>query len=110
MSFYTNLQRACSASDVSVTRMLRNIRLSSSNATYWKNGNEPNVDTVKKIADYLNIPVTQLVNENKNTSSDISEEVINIARRIDNLPADCKKTILDNLKQYESFVNQKKIK
>jgi transcriptional regulator with XRE-family HTH domain len=104
MSFYKNFQRACSANNISVTRVLRNLGLSSSNATYWKNGNDPNTATVRKIADYLNVPITQLVDECEGTPTGISAEVLNLAKRIDKLPDEYKQIMFDNLRQFESII------
>lgn len=55
--FYNKLQYACACKGISVTAFLAKIGMSSGNITNWQNGGKPRGNTLKAIADALDVPV-----------------------------------------------------
>lgn len=56
--FYANLQRLCSENNTTVTALLKDLNLSTSKGTAWKNGSIPKMDIIEKISDYFNVPTS----------------------------------------------------
>lgn len=61
MNFYDNFLRLCNAAGKSPSRVLVEIGGTKSAVTRWKNGGMPTDATAKKIADYFDISVDQLL-------------------------------------------------
>lgn len=59
--FYDNYIKVCQNHGVSPTRVLKDLGISKSSYAHWKKGGEPLNETMKKIADYFGITVTELL-------------------------------------------------
>lgn len=69
--FYENLLKLCSQRGISLTHLVtKEIRMSVSNVTKWKEGKIPKSDTVQKIADYFGVTTDYLLtgSDNKKNS------------------------------------------
>lgn len=58
--FYDQLEDLCKKNNLTVTTLLKNLGLSTSKGTAWKGGSIPKYDTLKLIADYFNVSVSYL--------------------------------------------------
>ena len=63
--FFERLQKACFDKKISVARLLRELKFSSSSATYWRKGSIPKIDKLVKISERLGIPVEYLIEGGK---------------------------------------------
>ena len=70
--FFINFETLCKKNNTSVTTVVKNLGLSSSTVTTWKNGKLPNCDTLLKLAQYLNTTPDQLL-LGIQSKSDLSE-------------------------------------
>lgn len=61
--FYQRLHKICKENGTTVTRMVKDLGLSSGNLTNWKNGRLPKTEIALKIANYLNVTVHYLMGE-----------------------------------------------
>ncbi|MBR4855167.1 MAG: helix-turn-helix transcriptional regulator [Bacteroidaceae bacterium] len=59
--FYETLKEICQKKNTSPSAVCLAIGISKSNATEWKNGRSPKLDTVVEIANYLNISPSRLI-------------------------------------------------
>lgn len=55
--FFKKLSELCEKNSISLHKLVTDLNMSSSNITNWQNGVIPQRKTVKKIADYFNVPV-----------------------------------------------------
>lgn len=63
--FYEKLHEICKAKGVTVTRMVKEIGLSSANLSNWKNGRLPKTEIAFKIASYLGVSIYDLMGQEK---------------------------------------------
>lgn len=61
--FIDNFQNICIKKGISMSRVLLDLEMGKSNITKWKSGIEPSNSTKKKIADYLDVSVSDLMPE-----------------------------------------------
>ncbi len=61
MSFYNNLEELCKKKKITLAALARELGLSNSATTYWKRGSVPKYETLKKIADYFEVRVEDLL-------------------------------------------------
>lgn len=61
--FYQRLHEICKEKGTSVTKMTKELGLSSGNLTNWKNGRLPKTEIAMKIADYLGVSLHYLMGE-----------------------------------------------
>lgn len=62
--FYDMINVRCREKGISISKMLIDVGMSKSAATKWKDSTyEPSNETLKKIADYFNITVSELLGE-----------------------------------------------
>lgn len=75
--FYEQLTKLCAQSHISLTTLVtKELHMSVSNVTKWKNGNVPKSDTVQKVATYFGVSTDYLLgNEQKNKPAAISDEL-----------------------------------
>ena len=84
--FYQRLHEICKAKGVSVTKMVKDIGLSSANMSNWKNGRVPKTEIAFKIADYLDVSVYELLGlttlkvvrrslKSNNATDDVSDKI-----------------------------------
>jgi transcriptional regulator with XRE-family HTH domain len=59
--FFKQVEKLCQNKGISITKLISDIGLSCSNATYWKNGSIPRANTLKKISDYFNVTTESLL-------------------------------------------------
>ena len=73
MGFYSNFLSLCNKDNKSPSRVVLEIGLKKSAVTRWKNGGNPTDATVQKIADYFNVPVSELLDEKEKSPSKSGE-------------------------------------
>lgn len=59
--FYDRLKQICAEKNTTVTKMLREVGLSSANTGYWKKGQLPKGDAILKISEYLGVSADMLL-------------------------------------------------
>lgn len=65
--FYDQLEHLCKQNNLTVTTFLKKMNLSPSKGTAWKGGSIPKYDTLKLIADYFNVSISYLFEEEPNS-------------------------------------------
>ena len=75
MSFYNNLEELCKKKKITLAALARELGLSNSATTYWKRGSVPKYETLKKIADYFETTVENLLGFSKEEQNKIEETV-----------------------------------
>lgn len=65
--FYNQLEDLCKKNNLTVTAFLKKLGLSTSKGTAWKGGSIPKYDTLKLIADYFNVSISYLFEEEPNS-------------------------------------------
>lgn len=63
MTFYSKLLELCKKRSVSPSVVAKSIGLSNSSATYWKRGSAPKIDTVRKIAAYFDVSISDFIDK-----------------------------------------------
>ena len=64
MTFYDKFEALCSQKNVTPTRVAREIGLTQQTVSHWKTrGSTPKAVTVQKIADYFEVPVSDLLGD-----------------------------------------------
>ena len=61
--FYDNVKDLCALNRINVTQLAKELGLSTSMPTKWKNGAVPKASTLKKIADYFGVSTDDLLTE-----------------------------------------------
>ncbi len=61
--FYEKLSYLCSKKGMSVARLTQELNLSKATATKWKHGSKPYYSTLLRIANYFNVDVEYLVDD-----------------------------------------------
>lgn len=74
MTFYEKFLQLCKEKNVKPSMVAQAIGLSNSSATYWKRGAIPKLETIKKIAAYFEVPVTDFFNESVVNQTGLSAE------------------------------------
>lgn len=77
--FYDNVRDLCAVNRTNITQLAKDLGLSTSITTKWKNGAIPKADTLKKIADHFGVSTDFLLSDNiRNTISlgDISNSAV----------------------------------
>ena len=97
--FYQQIMKLCMENNISLTTLVtKELGMSVSNVTKWKNGNTPKIDTVQRIATYFNVSTDYLLgNEQKNKpiTSKEDDELINLFEQI---PTDKKQEAVNYLR------------
>lgn len=76
--FYNRFISICEEYDVRPTPVLKELDISPGNLKRWENGASINADTLKKIADYFNVPVDYFLNDGE--EAELDDKVISDAR------------------------------
>lgn len=63
LSFYDNFISLCKQKSVSPSVAVKSIGLGTPNATYWKRGSLPKLDTVIKLAEYFDVSLGDLMSK-----------------------------------------------
>ena len=61
--FWNIFLTLCANNNKSPNAVCKELKLSNATATHWKKGSKPNDTTLKKIANYFNISIDELKNE-----------------------------------------------
>lgn len=61
--FYDKFIDACARKGVSPTRVITALNMSKGSLSRWRDGGEATNETKKKVADYLNIPIEELLDK-----------------------------------------------
>lgn len=61
--FYQRLHKICKEKGTSVTKMVKELGLSSANLSNWKNGRLPKTEIAFRIAEYLKVSIYDLMGE-----------------------------------------------
>lgn len=61
--FYENVRDLCAINRTNITQLAKDLGLSTSMPTKWKNGSVPKSDTVKLIADHFNVTTDMLLSK-----------------------------------------------
>ena len=86
--FYQRLRKICKEKGTTVTRMVKDIGLSSANLSNWKSGRLPKTEIAFKIANYLNVSIYDLMGEEKSPMTfvcggkEIDEAVNNVLDKV----------------------------
>ena len=59
--FWDNLINICNQNNTTPTAVVTDLKIAIGSITKWKNGSTPRDTTLKKIADYFNVPVSALI-------------------------------------------------
>lgn len=89
--FYQNVQKYAKLRGTTPTGVANAIGLANSSATKWKRGSIPNADNVQKIAEFLNVPIEALLQDDfempVNYASNISNSAVIQGNNGDNVQA-----------------------
>lgn len=69
--FYETLKEICQKKNTSPSAVCLAIGISKSNATEWKNGRSPKLDTVVEIANHLNISPSRLIPKKQKDEAEV---------------------------------------
>jgi transcriptional regulator with XRE-family HTH domain len=58
---YTRLEGLCRSKGITIAKMSRDLGISNSAATAWRNGSKPHIDTLSKMAEYLSSNIEYLL-------------------------------------------------
>ena len=64
MAIYDNVKKICRGKGVSVGKIEKELELSNGSISKW-NESEPGIRKVQKVADYLGVPIEELLKEEK---------------------------------------------
>lgn len=75
MTFYNKFLELCTKNNITPTKALKEMKLSSGVGTCWKNGATPRDTNLKKVCDYFNVSKTYFT-ENTGEIDDLTAEGI----------------------------------
>ena len=77
--FYDQIKEICDRKGIKITSLINSVGLSKGNIRNWKSGVNPKYETKVKIANYLNIPIEELLTpEEKLNREEISKSIATI--------------------------------
>ena len=71
LDFYSNLLKLCELKGVKITNVVKELNMSTSLPTSWKNGIMPSIENAIKLAEYFDVSLDELI---KNTSISIKSQ------------------------------------
>ena len=82
--FYDNLDSICKQHGTTVSAVLVALGMSKGSIRNWKNGQNPKLDTLRKLADYLKVDVNDLLDDDQKEkpAEDDGPKTLNEAREI----------------------------
>lgn len=95
MSFYSNLEGLCKEKKITLAALARELGLSNSATTYWKRGSIPKYETLKKIADYFEITIEELLSLSDGEKMNISSAVYQLTTKAGKEPEEASKMIIE---------------
>jgi transcriptional regulator with XRE-family HTH domain len=98
--FYVRFCELCQNKGIKPSAAVREMGLSSGNATYWKEGRIPKTEVLKCVASYFNVSVDYLLGEEKKTTDNdgLSEEEKALLDLFNRVPADSRPMILEMIR------------
>lgn len=93
--FYEKLLQICDVKNISVTKLVEELGLSSGNLSKWKSGGKPRSDTLIKITERLGVPVAYFLNENDN------DEATKLYARYSQLTPEQQTLVENMMRQFE---------
>ena len=101
--FYNQLEKLCKENNITVTSLLKTLNLSTSKGTAWKSGSIPKYDTLKSIAEYFEVSISYLFEEDNDEKNDFSNRQNNYG----DVNGDYTATMnVGNKLQYDETTNQ----
>lgn len=94
---WDNFKIACKERGTSATQALKDLGISQSMPSKWKNGASPREETIKRMADYLGITVSELVGD-ASTLTAAEQELLSAFRH---LPPASQEALLALVKSYD---------
>lgn len=102
--FYDNLLNLCKEKHISLTHLVtKEIKMSVSNVTKWKEGKVPKSDTVQKIANYFGVSVDYLLGNEQfdkkekspatKAEDKVPDDFILLARKTESIPPEKRKQL-----------------
>lgn len=108
--FYDNLKAACASKGISVTSLLKEFKISTSNGTAWKNGTSPSADIVVRFSEFLGVTTDYLLKGiTTNENSKINELEIECLNKFSRLNDTDKGRILERMEMlYNNYPPEEK--
>lgn len=103
--FYDNLNELCKSKGTTVTTLLKELNISTSKGTAWKNGSVPKGDILSKLAAYFNVSTDYLLGNTDNpqrAKEDFAPESLEFLKRFEQLTDKQKKALSDFM---DAFTN-----
>lgn len=99
--FYDIFLELCAKSQKKPGRVAEDCGLSRASVNRWKGGSTPTYETIKVLADYFDVSTDFLLGKEKSPATansdkaEISDEILDLAKVIADLPPEKKKMMLD---------------
>ena len=81
MMFWDNFYTLCTKNGTSPNAVAKKLDVSSGSVTAWKNGTNPRPAVLKKIAEYFNISVEELISGQKEKATTVSGDDLSEAKQ-----------------------------
>lgn len=80
--FYDRLKKECEKKGIKITNLLKELNISTSSGTAWKNGALPTGETLMKIKKRLNVSIDYLISgeeaeATENKTDELTQEILN---------------------------------
>lgn len=72
--FFQNFLRLCNSANKKPSSVALDLGIAKSTVSRWKEGSAPHPATLQKLADYFNVPVESLTEEQKETAPTVTDE------------------------------------
>ena len=72
--FFQNFLRLCNSVNKKLSSVALDLGIAKSTVSRWKEGSAPHPATLQKLADYFNVPVESLTEEQKETAPTVTDE------------------------------------
>ena len=72
--FFQNFLRLCNSVNKKPSSVALDLGIAKSTVSRWKEGSAPHPATLQKLADYFNVPVESLTEEQKETAHTVTDE------------------------------------
>ena len=72
--FFQNFFRLCNSVNKKPSSVALDLGIAKSTVSRWKEGSAPHPATLQKLADYFNVPVESLTEEQKETAPTVTDE------------------------------------
>jgi transcriptional regulator with XRE-family HTH domain len=72
--FFQNFLRLCNSVNKKPSSVALDLGIAKSTVSRWKEGSAPHPATLQKLADYFNVPVESMTEEQKETAPTVTDE------------------------------------